>query len=129
MGIIRAAGCPETTMGGKARTSIRHIIKRGLDQIMSIRITCISKDGGNHDNPHVAISSLGWVNEDNQNKGNSTRLEIYDWIKDKDGYAYVRDASGNTVRVGTAVTASGTKYVRTYRDQTWTDNLLALPEC
>jgi hypothetical protein len=41
----------------------------------------------------------------------------------------VQDARGNTSRVGTAETARGTKYVRTYRDSTWTDNLLALPEC
>ncbi len=47
----------------------------------------------------------------------------------KDGYAYVRDGASNTVRVGTAVSARGTKYVRTYRDKVWTDNLLALPEC
>jgi len=31
--------------------------------------------------------------------------------------------------VGTAVSTRGTKYVRTYRDKVWTDNLLALPEC
>jgi hypothetical protein len=54
---------------------------------------------------------------------------MYDWIKNQSGHAYVRDASGNTVRVGTAETSRGTKYVRTYRDGTWTDNLLALPEC
>jgi hypothetical protein len=96
---------------------------------MSVRITCISKDGGNHENPHVAIISLGWKNEATGATGNSTRLQMYEWIKDKNGDAYVRDGSGNTVRVGTAVTAKGTRYVRTYRDNTPTDNLLALPEC
>lgn len=29
---------------------------------MSIRITCITKAGGDHENPYVAISRLGWVN-------------------------------------------------------------------
>ena len=96
---------------------------------MSVRITCISKDGGNHDNPHVAISDLGWKNEETGDTGRSTRLQIYDWIKNQRGYAYVRDHVGNTVRVGTAENANGTRYVRTYRDNTWTDNLLALPEC
>ena len=96
---------------------------------MSVRITCISKDGGNHENPHAAISALGWTNEETGESGRSTRLEIYDWIKTRNGKAYVRDGYGNTVFVGTAETARGTKYVRTYRDQTWTDNLLALPEC
>jgi len=96
---------------------------------MSVRITCISKAGGDHENPHAAISELGWTNEETRAVGKSTRLEIYDWIKNKDGYAYVNDGVGNTVRVGTAETAQGTKYVRTYRDKVWSDNLLALPEC
>jgi hypothetical protein len=96
---------------------------------MSVRITCISKAGGDHENPHVAISRLGWINEEDGATGNSSRLEMYDWIKNQNGVAYVRDANGNTVRVGTAETSRGTKYVRTYRDRVWTDNLLALPEC
>lgn len=96
---------------------------------MSVRITCISKDGGNHDNPHTAITDLGWVNEQSGERGSSTRLQMYDWIKNKGGDAYVKDAYGNVVRVGTAETALGTKYVRTYADRTWTDNLLSLPEC
>ena len=96
---------------------------------MSIRITCITKGGGDHENPHVAISTLGWVNEDNNQRGTSTRLDLYDWIKAKSGYAYVRDNAGNQIGVGTAETQRGTKYVRTYRDNIWTDNLLALPEC
>jgi hypothetical protein len=96
---------------------------------MSVRITCISKAGGDHENPHVAISNLGWVNEADGKTGNSTRIEMYDWIKNQDGYAYVRDQSGNTARVGTAETDRGTKYVRTYADGKWTDNLLTLPEC
>lgn len=96
---------------------------------MSVRITCISKAGGDHENPHAAISNLEWVNEADGKTGDSTRLEMYDWIKNQDGYAYVRDQNGNAVRVGTAETDRGTKYVRTYADGKWTDNLLALPEC
>lgn len=96
---------------------------------MSVRITCIRKDHGNHDNPHVAISSVDWVNESTSERGTTSRTEMYDWIKDKNGYAYVRDNQGNEVRVGTAETPRGTKYIRTYRDKVWTDNLLALPEC
>lgn len=96
---------------------------------MSIRITCISKAGGNHEDRHTAISQLGWTNWETGKTGTSTRLEMYDWIKNRNGEAYVHDGAGNTVRVGTAETALGTKYVRTYRDKVWTDNLLALPEC
>lgn len=96
---------------------------------MSIRITCISKDNGNHANPHEAITALGWVNEQTGQTGITSRLDMYDWIKNKGGVAFVRDRSGNTVRVETAISPSGTKYVRTYADGIWTDNLLSLPEC
>jgi len=96
---------------------------------MSVRIKCISKDQGNHANPHEAITALGWVNEQTGQTGISSRLEMYDWIKTKGGEAYVHDRYGNTVKVGTAETSFGTKYVRTYADRTWTDNLLSLPEC
>ena len=96
---------------------------------MAIRITCINKSGGYHDDPHHAISYLGWTNEKTGATGKNTRLEIYDWIKDKNGVAYVRDSRGNEARVGTRKHTNGTKYLQTYADRVWTDNLLALPEC
>jgi hypothetical protein len=39
---------------------------------MSIRITCITKDGGNHENPHVAIRIHSFEDE-----------QAVDWIPDK----------------------------------------------
>lgn len=96
---------------------------------MSIRITCITKSGGYHADPHHAISTLGWINEQSGSTGNNTRLEIYDWIKNKNGVAYVRDSRGNSANVGTQEHANGTRFLQTYADQVWTDNLLALPEC
>jgi hypothetical protein len=48
---------------------------------MSIRITCITKAGGDHENPYVAISRLGWVNLFNPaEKNSSTRQEMYDFV-------------------------------------------------
>ncbi len=96
---------------------------------MAVRITCVSKPSGDNQDPHEAISSLGWVNEDTQAKGISTRLEIYDFIKNKGGQAYVVDRSGNKASVGALENSRGTKYVRTYADGVWTDNLLSLPSC
>ena len=96
---------------------------------MSVRITCISKAGGNHENPHVAISDLGWINEATNASGNSTRLQMYDFIKNQGSSAYVRDKYNNTIGVYATETSMGTKYVRTYSDKVWTDNLLALSEC
>jgi len=96
---------------------------------MAIRITCINKSGGYHADPHHAISHLGWKNDQTGNTGRSTRLEVYDWIKEKNGVAYVLDRLGNKANVGTRENASGTKYLQTYADRVWTDNLLSLPEC
>ncbi|AXC09894.1 hypothetical protein ACPOL_0519 [Acidisarcina polymorpha] len=96
---------------------------------MSIRITCIKKSNGHHEDPHHAISDLGWINEQTNEAKRSTRLEMYDWIKNHDGVASVLDARGNKARVGVREHANGTKYVQTYADRVWTDNLLALPEC
>ena len=95
---------------------------------MSIRITCINKSGGYHADPHHAISNLGWIEDGTGKTGNNTRL-IYDWIKNENGTAYVLDPRGNKAFVGTRENANGTKYLQTYADQVWTDNLLALPEC
>jgi hypothetical protein len=96
---------------------------------VAIRITCIRKSGGNHADPHHAIEDLTWINEETGEKGVSTRLTIYDWILNKNGAAYVKDFRGNKAIVGTRENTHGTKYLQTYADQVWTDNLLALPEC
>lgn len=96
---------------------------------MAIRITCINKSGGWHEDPHHAISYLAWKNEETGAAGKNSRLELYDWIKDKNGVAYVRDSRGNQVSVGTREHANGTRFLQTYADRIWTDNLLALPEC
>jgi Protein of unknown function (DUF3892) len=96
---------------------------------MTIRITCINKSGGDHADPHHAISHLGWVEDGSGKTGKNTRVEIYDWIEEKKGSAYVSDSRNNRAQVGTRINANGTKYLQTYADQVWTDNLLALPEC
>ena len=96
---------------------------------MSIRITCINKSGGYHADPHHAISHLAWINEGSGKTGKNTRVEIYDWIKNQDGKAYVQDSKGNKAFVGIREHSNGTKYLQTYADQVWTDNLLALQEC
>lgn len=96
---------------------------------MTIRITCINKAHGYHQDPHHAIENLGWINEATGEKGKSTRLEIYRWLKEKNGHAYVTDRAGNRAFVYPKENTSGTKYVQTYADNVWTDNLLSLPEC
>jgi hypothetical protein len=96
---------------------------------LAIRITCINKSGGDHADPHHAISQLGWTEDGTGKTGKNSRLAIYDWIKKENGVAYVQDAKGNKASVKTREHANGTKFVQTYADTVWTDNLLALPEC
>jgi Protein of unknown function (DUF3892) len=96
---------------------------------VTVRITCIRKAGGDHYDPHIAISNLGWVNDGTGENGSSTREQLYDWLRNHNGVAYVLDRWGNKAFVYPRENASGTRFVQTYADNVWTDNLLALPEC
>lgn len=93
---------------------------------MAIRVTCINKDGGNHENPYIAISHLGWQNDNGKN-GHSTREQIYEWVVDG-GYAYVQSGGSRAKLIG-AVSPRGTRYVKTEANAVEHDNLLELPEC
>lgn len=95
---------------------------------MAIKITCINKNNGNHENPNLAITHLGWIEDGTGKVGKSNRLTIYNWIKNENGYAYV-EKNGRKVKVITAETSSGTKYVKTEADSTTVNNLLSLREC
>ena len=97
---------------------------------MSIRITCINKAGGQHFDPHVAITDLRWVNDATGESKKSTRLQVYEWLKQDSGNkAYVLDRFGNKAYLYPRENAHGTQFVQTYADPVWTDNLLYLPEC
>lgn len=95
---------------------------------MSVRITCINKSGGYHENPHEAISRFGWLNEGTGQSGISSREEMWNWVNNG-GLAYVKDAYGNTAKVVAKSNRNGTKYLQTIADGTPTDNLLNLMEC
>ena len=94
---------------------------------MSIRITCINKAGGYHDDPHEAISWLGWTEDGVTNSGRTSRDQMHDWVA-KGGIAYVQSGQ-NRANLEARVSRAGTKYVRTIPDGTTSDNLLRLGEC
>lgn len=96
---------------------------------MAIRITCINKSNGYHEDPHHAIERLGWVNEQTGERRNSSRIEIYNWLQNKANVAYVVDSRGNRANVFPRDNGRGTHFLQTFSDGIWTDNLLALPEC
>ena len=94
---------------------------------MAFRITCINKDGGNHENPYVAISHLGWRNDQTGEAGKSTREQMYDFVV-KGGQAYVQNGTSRA-RLIAQVSPRGTHYVKTEANTTESDNLLKLMEC
>ena len=94
---------------------------------MAVRITCINKDGGYHENPYVAISHLNWVNESGK-VGRSTREAMYVFVEEQGGHAYVQ-SGGSRARLAGAVSPRGTRYVKTEANSVEHDNLLKLPEC
>ena len=95
---------------------------------MAVRITCIKRDDGFHENHYTAITDLGWANEASGAKGLSTRLQIYEFIV-SGGEAYVASAQGGKIKVTIGETAKGTKYVKTHPDESVDDDLLFLPQC
>jgi hypothetical protein len=96
---------------------------------MAVRIICIKKDEGNHENPYVAIDHLEWINERINVKGITDRTKIHDWIKEENGEAYIIDRGGNKTYLIPAVTPQGNKYVKTVDDEAIEDSLLLLPMC
>ena len=89
---------------------------------MSIRITHIRLSGSTRTHEH--ITDLKWVGIESGETGSSTKATLVEWIDDN-GKAYV--GTGSTqVQVGVVRPNEGAPYLRTYADQTWTNNLLEL---
>jgi hypothetical protein len=91
-------------------------------QIMpDVLVACINKQPRN--NPHEGITHLcnasaGWK---------WPRSQVIESIEAKTNTFYTT-VGGNRADVGVVDGPNG-KYVRTYADGVWNDNLLALPEC
>ena len=84
-----------------------------------VQVTCINKQPRN--NTHEGITHLGgsgwrW-----------TRSQVIQSIEAKTNTFYTK-VGGNRAEIGVVNGPNG-KYVRTYADGKWNDNLLALPEC
>ena len=94
---------------------------------MSIRINCVNKADGYHDDPHESISWLGWTGDGTGKSGKMSREAMHDWVG-QGGVAYVQ-ALQNRANLEARVSRFGTKYVRTIPDGTTSDNLLRLMEC
>jgi uncharacterized protein DUF3892 len=91
---------------------------------LTIRITAVRLAGGQS---HEHITHLWWTNPASGQTGDNSRAQIVTWIEDDNGQAYVDDGRGNRADVLVVTPRYGHKYLRTYADGQWTDNLLALP--
>jgi hypothetical protein len=94
---------------------------------MEIRITCINKDQGNHTNEHEGITHYGWL-VPNGNSGKFNRTQMVDWL-DKKNKAYVQSGLKKAYCYVRTNPKDSVKFVQTYADSTYSDNLLSLPEC
>nr|WP_284145333.1 DUF3892 domain-containing protein [Xanthobacter aminoxidans] len=84
-----------------------------------VQVTCINKQPRN--NTHEGITHLG------NSKGKWTRQQVIDWIESKSNTFFTL-VNGNRGDIGVVDGPNG-KYLRTYADGKWNDNLLSLPEC
>jgi hypothetical protein len=91
---------------------------------MSLQITHIRKP--NPDDPHEAISHYGAPKNDGS-LGIYEREFLVKWLEDNQVKAYVAD--GKT-KVWCGIHDNGRiKYLQTYADNKWSNNLLSLPQC
>jgi hypothetical protein len=93
---------------------------------MALQITGIRKP--DRDDPHEAISHYRWFDHADDTAGVDEREVLIKWMQDHEVDAYVEDDEGK-VWCGIRENKYGTKYLQTYADKRWTDNLLSLPPC
>lgn len=85
-----------------------------------IQISCITKPDRN--SKYEGITHVG----DGTNKW--TRATVVARIEAKENTYFTR-VGGKRADIGVVKPTSGDKYLRTYADGQWNDNLLALAEC
>ena len=92
---------------------------------MTIRITHVRLAGGTF---HEHITTLWWTDPADNKNGDSSKETVVGWIDDKGGTAYVQQPGTARADVGTVDPGNGrAKYLRTYADGAWNNNLLSLP--
>jgi hypothetical protein len=92
---------------------------------MTIRITHIRLSEGT---THEHVVHLWWTNPANSETGDNTKAAIVGWIDNQNGAAYVQEPGTTPADVGTVDPGNGrARYLRTYADGAWNNNLLSLP--
>jgi Protein of unknown function (DUF3892) len=92
---------------------------------LMIEITAIRLEGSSARHEH--ISSLQWRNIQTGATGQSTRQAVVDWLEESKANQAVVLSKGYRVYVGVRRPENKPKYLSTFANGEWTDNLLALP--
>ncbi len=87
-----------------------------------VKVSCINKQPRN--STHEGITHLGGTGGTGWKW---TRQQVIDSIEAKSNTFYT-EVDGNRGDIG-VVNGQNGKYLRTYADGKWNDNLLSLPEC
>jgi hypothetical protein len=90
------------------------------------RIDCINKPNRSSANEH--ITAAGGPSPTGVGRWKDTVPNIVRFIESKEHRFYTKEGNA-TAWVGVKTSAAGNKFVQTYADGIWKDNLLALPEC
>ena len=90
------------------------------------RITCIDKPQRN--SPHEHITGVGGPNPNGVGRWHDTVENVVRMIK-QNLHRFYTSVGGVSALVGVRTSSSGRKYIQTYADGVWKDNLLALDEC
>jgi hypothetical protein len=90
------------------------------------RIDCINKP--NRNSPHEHITHVGGPNPDDNGRWKDTVPHVVQFIENKQHTFYTKEGNASAW-VGVRTSAAGNKFLQTYADGVWKDNLLALSEC
>jgi hypothetical protein len=93
---------------------------------MDYRIDCVNKPDRN--SPHDHITHVGGPDPNGGGRWQDTVPNVVSFIENKQHRFYTREGNASAW-VGVRTSAAGNKFLQTYADGTWKDNLLALDEC
>ena len=90
------------------------------------RIDCVNKP--NRASTHEHITNVGGPNPSGVGRYKFTVADVIRRIESKTDTFHTYEG-GYRADVGVRTSAAGNKYIQTYADGVWKDNLLALKEC
>jgi hypothetical protein len=90
------------------------------------RVDCVNKP--DRDNRHESITHAGGPNPDSGGRWKDTVANIVGFIERGEHRFYTQEGDASAW-VAVRTSAAGNKFIQTYADGIWKDNLLALPEC